>query len=119
MTNAASNVFIIHRINKDFEKGEENFRKGYDSRSDGIWQRNRGSKNRMYGIVDYMCGMYYDIPSRRFMNEENENIHYGWEDPPKTVPIFEESHEHIYNGYQREYSNNDLPFEEPTEELPF
>lgn len=120
LTNAASNVFIIHRINKDFEKrGGEFFGKDMIAGLMGYGNVIEVAKNRMYGIVDYMCGMYYDIPSRRFMNEENENIHYGWEDPPKTVPIFEESHEHIYNGYQREYSNNDLPFEEPTEELPF
>ena len=37
----------------------------------------------MYGVVDYLVGMHYDIPSRRFKNEENEDIHYGWEEAPK------------------------------------
>ena len=120
LTNAASNVFIIHRVNKDFEKrGGEFFGK---EKIAGLMEYGNVlevAKNRMYGIVDHMCGMYYDIPSRRFMNEEHENIHYGWEDPPKTYSAFNESQEHIYNGYQKTYSDDGLPFDRPTDESPF
>ena len=34
------------------------------------------------GVVDYMCGFFYEIESRRFKNEINENIRYGWEQNP-------------------------------------
>lgn len=120
LTNAASNVFIIHRVNKDFEKrGGEFFGKEAITAMMDYGNVLEVAKNRMYGIVDYMCGMYYDIPSRRFMNEENENIHYGWENPSPAIPIFKENNDHIYNGYQREYSSDNLPFSEPTDELPF
>jgi hypothetical protein len=104
LTNAADNVFIIHRVNMDFEKrGEEFFGK------DKIFQYKRYgnvievAKNRMYGVVDHLCGMYYDIPSRRFMNEEDECMHYGWELPPTPVSIpMEEIQNHSFNGYQQD-----------------
>ena len=66
--------------------------------------------------VDHFIKLWFEKESNRLKDSIAEHIVYGWEDPPKTVPIFEESHEHIYNGYQREYTSNDLPNEEPTEE---
>ena len=32
------------------------------------------------GVVDYMCGFFYEIESRRFKNTLDETIHYGWEE---------------------------------------
>lgn len=120
--NAASNIFIIHRVNMDFfKRGGEFFGKS------GIEQfRDYGNvleiaKNRAFGVVDFLCGMYYDIPSRRFMNEQNEEIHYGWEDPPKQEPIFDQ-HDYYssFNGYQKE-PIDDMPFAPAAnnEEVPF
>ena len=38
------------------------------------------AKKRMYGVVDRMFGMYYEIESRRFLNAQEEDIVYGWEE---------------------------------------
>lgn len=81
LTNAVDNVFIIHRVNNDF------FRAGGEFFGDAIINRYRGfgnvlevAKNRMYGIVDLMVGMHYEIESRRFKNSLEESVRYGWEE---------------------------------------
>lgn len=118
--NAASNIFIIHRVNMDFKKrGAEFFGKGYIEQYFVFGNVLEVAKNRMYGVVDFLCGMYYDTPSRRFMNMETEEIHYGWEDPPKQEPIFNEYDYHTFNGYQQEAPDG-MPFAPTTdEEVPF
>ena len=80
LTNAVDNVFIAHRVNNDFMKGGADFLGAntiaqYASYGNVI----EVAKNRMYGVVDRMFGMYYEIESRRFLNAQEENIVYGWE----------------------------------------
>lgn len=119
--NAASNIFIIHRVNIDFfKRGGEFFGKSEIEKYRGFGNVIELAKNRMFGVVDFLCGMYYDIPSRRFMNFENEEIHYGWEDPPKETPIFNEYEYHSFNGYQQEPEEG-MPFAPASnnEQLPF
>ena len=79
LTNAVDNVFICHRVNNDFLKagGEflgESVIQQYAKYGNCI----EVAKNRMYGVVDFMAGMYYEIESRRFKNSPEENIEYGW-----------------------------------------
>lgn len=117
--NAASNIFIIHRVNMDFfKRGGEFFGKSEIEQYRGFGNVLELAKNRMFGVVDFLCGMYYDIPSRRFMNFENEEIHYGWEDPPRQEPLFDNYH--TFNGYQQEPIDN-MPFAPAAdnEEVPF
>ena len=52
-----------------------------------------------------MCGMYYDIPSRRFKNTPEEDVVYGWEESME-IP-------HIVNPFQDDYfndNNNNVPY---------
>lgn len=80
LTNAVDNVFIIHRVNNDFLKaGDEFWGKGTVEKYKNFGNCVEVAKNRMFGIVDQICGMYYEIESRRFKNTEFENVHYGWE----------------------------------------
>lgn len=80
LTNAASNVFIVHRVNNDFLKtGGEFLGNTVVQQYSMFGNCIEIAKNRLYGIVDCLVGMYYEIPTRRFKNTENENIHYGWE----------------------------------------
>ena len=83
LQNAADKIFIIHRVNNDF------FRSGADFFGNSEIQRFQGygnvievAKERMYGVVDLMVGMHYEIESRRFKNAPDEEIHYGWEKNP-------------------------------------
>ena len=83
LTNAVDNVFICHRVNNDFLKtGGEFLGQSVIQQYSKFGNVIEVAKNRMYGIVDFMCGMYYEVESRRFKNEEDEYIHYGWEEQP-------------------------------------
>ena len=106
ITNAVDNVFIMHRTNEDFIHAITEF---YDS-SKANALRQYGNvlaveKNRLYGVVDFMCGFHYDLASRRFKNTEYEDIRYGWEEEPTQGTI--------------SFSGDDRPFGEPTDEAPF
>ena len=80
LTNAVDNVFIIHRNNKDFENNIDDF---YGPHTYGRYESYGNIlevvKNRMYGVVDLLVGMHYEISTRRFKNTETEYRHYGWE----------------------------------------
>lgn len=80
LTNAVDNVFICHRVNNDFIKTGSDFLgpakiQEYSAFGNCL----EVCKNRMFGIVDYLVGMYYEIESRRFKNTPTENVIYGWQ----------------------------------------
>lgn len=88
LTNAVDNVFIIHRINNDFFRaGAEFFGNSYIQRFQGYGNVIEVAKNRMYGVVDLMVGLHYEIESRRFLNSSQENVTYGWDVSPKQSEI--------------------------------
>lgn len=81
LTNAVDNIFIAHRVNNDFMKGGADFLGANTiAQYAGYGNVIEVAKNRMYGVVDRMFGMYYEIESRRFLNAQEEDIVYGWED---------------------------------------
>lgn len=88
ISNAVDNVFIMHRTNEDFIHAVTEF---YDaSKANALRQYGNVlsvEKNRLYGVVDYMCGFHYDIISRRFKNTPDEQIRYGWEAETKQQPM--------------------------------
>ncbi len=109
--NAADNIFIIHRNNQDFKKaGREYFGQAKVDLYNDFGNIIEVAKNRMMGAQDFMCGLYYDIDSRRFKNTNYENVEYGWRDDMGTLTdMFDTS------------TNNDEPFGPPIpdNELPF
>lgn len=123
LTNAVDNVFIIHRVNNDFiKRGGEFLGKDKVARYTGFGNVIEVAKNRMYGVVDYLVGMHYDIPSRRFKNEENEDIHYGWEEAPKPYSFTYPQPESWHNQEPRDVNqnkDNGLPFASGDESCPF
>ena len=95
--NAVDNCFIVHRTNEDFIHAVTEF---YDaSKANSLRQFGNilcVEKQRLYGVVDLMVGMHYEIESRRFKNTEYEDIHYGWEtlqDTQQSLPLAEEPSE--------------------------
>jgi hypothetical protein len=38
------------------------------------------AKNRQFGVVDHLVGMYYEPESRRLKNSVAEHIVYGWQE---------------------------------------
>lgn len=88
LQNAVDDIFIIHRVNNDFFRaGAEFFGQVEIQRFQGYGNVVEVAKNRMYGIVDLMVGMHYEIESRRFKNTPEENVRYGWEDEPQQVEM--------------------------------
>ena len=105
LTNAVDNVLIAHRVNQDFLKaGAEFYGQTEIQKYSGFGNVIEISKNRMYGVCDVLVGMQYEIESRRFKNEINENIRYGWEqNPTQSVMPF--------NGAPSTSNVSDMPFE--------
>lgn len=115
LTNAVDNVFIIHRVNNDFFRaGADFFGEAYINRFRGFGNVIEVAKNRMYGIVDLMVGLHYEPESRRFKNEINEVIHYGWENETEQEHYYVEPQKTVAYEQQNEYVSNGLPFEAPT-----
>lgn len=115
LTNAVDNVLIAHRVNQDFLKaGAEFYGQTEIQKYSGFGNVIEISKNRMYGVCDVLVGMQYEIESRRFKNEINENIRYGWEqNPTQSVMPF--------NGAPSTSNVSDMPFErnDSYDEAPF
>lgn len=112
LTNAVDDVFIIHRVNHDFSKaGVEFFGQQMISRYENFDNVLEICKNRLYGVVDKLVGMYYEVESRRFKNSREEVIHYGWEqEPTQQVLTYQDrqpmSMEEIIN---KAYDPNETP----------
>lgn len=114
ITNAVDNVFIMHRVNNDFTKAITEF---YDSATANRYSAYGNvlsiEKNRMYGVVDVMCGFQYEIESRRFKNDMMENIIYGWQEQNEQAQMYEEQ------NIPRQQEDNYYPFGGLIDNVPF
>ncbi len=81
LTNLCDNLFILHRVGKDFSTRATDFF-GADVVSHYLHYSVvlEIAKNRSQGVVDHLVGMFYEQETRRLKNEISEYIHYGWED---------------------------------------
>jgi hypothetical protein len=82
LTNIADNVFLLHRVGKDFETRAGEFF-GKEKAAEYLQYGNvvEVAKNRQFGVVDHLVGMYYELESRRLKNHIAEHIVYGWQEP--------------------------------------
>jgi hypothetical protein len=85
------------------------------------------AKNRDLGVQDYMVGLYFEIESKRMLNEPFENFVYNWQELDSglsvATPKINTSEEQFKNDLSFTTTENtsfmnDLPFT-PTEKLPF
>lgn len=116
LTNAADNCFIIHRVNQDFFKaGAEFFGQKEIQRFNDYGNVLEVCKNRMYGVVDYLVGMHYEIESRRFKNTFDECIRYGWEQDPTPITMsFEQpSSQPIQPIQQPQVQQRQIDYQDP------
>ena len=116
LTNAVDNVFLIHRVNNDFFKAGADFfgKKEIQSFSE-FGNVIEVCKNRMFGIVDLLVGIHYELESRRFKNTRDEIIHYGWETAGTSENDYGGSmydDGDVYNNYEipDSVANDDAPF---------
>lgn len=118
LTNLCDNLFIIHRVGKDFETrateffGKKRAEEIMDGRFDSMVEV---CKNRALGIVDYLVGLYYEQESRRLKSTVAENIVYGWSDGTPYIPTPAPEQPPVPEP------KPDLPFDPPgeDEETPF
>ena len=111
LTNAVDDVFIIHRVNQDFVKAGFEFFGATINQYKEFDNVLEICKNRLYGVVDKLVGMFYEPESRRFKNAVNERIRYGWEEEPHQQPI-------NYYEPRKEEDIIDAPYD-PNEQAPF
>jgi len=80
ISNAADNVFIVHRVNRDFKNATK---QDLGFKDDNVLYQYSNvievCKNRDLGEIDVMVGTMYEKESKRFKNTQNENKRYGWE----------------------------------------
>lgn len=101
----AHNVFIIHRVNRDFEKGAEEFlpRMALDdiinSRCTNVVEickcRDKGA------AVGEFIKLFFEPESNRLKNSLSEHIRYGWEEEDVNRKMVE-------SILQDEFSNNNF-----------
>lgn len=112
--NAADNIFIMHRVNRDFIKaGSEFFTPDTIEKYQNFGNVIEVAKNRMYGIVDYLVGLHYEIESRRFLNEMSENKVYGWYKQPVQQTLQMPANDHFDNDDSDDWltpRNEEPPF---------
>ena len=110
LTNLCDNLFILHRVGRDFRsRAAEFFGENEISKYINYDTVVEVCKNRMLGVQDYLVGMYYEYESRRLKNEISEHIKYGWEEFPRQTSIFA----------QNDYMSDEDPFEKPFENPDF
>ena len=104
LTNLCDNLFILHRVGRDFRsRAAEFFGENEVSKYKNYDTVVEVCKNRMLGVQDYLVGMYYEYESRRLKNEISEHIIYGWEEQPQQTSAFTKN----------AYVVNESPFESP------
>lgn len=81
LTNAVENVLLIHRKNNDFvSKAKDFFGEDVASQYYKFGNIVEVAKNRDLGICDLLVGLYYEIESKRFLNDFTDNPCYGWQE---------------------------------------
>ena len=109
LTNAVDNVIICHRNNRDYEKAVTEF---YGKEM--ILQLTAASnylevcKNRDLGIVDAMFGLYFEVESKRLLNEKYENKVYSWQNIEQQIEI--EAPTFYHEPTNIDFDEQDPPF---------
>ena len=83
LTNAADNVFMMHRINNDYRKlSKDFFDKGKAEKYFNFSNVLEVMKNRDLGVEDELVGMYFEPESKRLLNQTGDSKIYAWDDIP-------------------------------------
>jgi len=115
--NLADNIFIVHRVNQDFENQAKAFFP--KSKLEGIKASQftnviEIAKNRVPGMYNGdLVGVYYEPESKRMKNSQAEVFQYGWDVTPvqMQIPMQTETHTEAPESlwYNKE-EDNELDF---------
>lgn len=119
LTNAVDNVFIAHRNNNDYKRAiGDFFPKEMFAELTRCDNYIEVCKNRDLGVIDYLVGFYYEIESKRLLNEMYENRTYGWQDMQSqteiTPTVYVQPNVNFYEPKSDPFDggdpNSDVPF---------
>ena len=78
--NTADTVLMVHRVTKDFkQRAMDNFSWSADNPAFEFSNIIEIAKDREFGADDSLIGVYFDSKSKRFLNNPDEQIKYGWD----------------------------------------
>jgi len=81
LTNAADNVFMMHRVNSDFIRlSKEFYDKGKAEQYFNYTNVLEVMKNRDLGVEDTLIGLFFERESKRLLNAPDERRTYNWQD---------------------------------------
>ena len=119
LTNAVDNVFIAHRNNNDYKRAiGDFFPKEMFAELTRCDNYIEVCKNRDLGVIDYLVGFYYEVESKRLLNEMYENRTYGWQDMQSqteiTPTVYVQPNVNFYEPKSDPFDGGD-----PNSEVPF
>ena len=108
LVNLCDNLFIIHRVGRDFSKRARDF---YDTDTAEEMEKYdnviEACKCRSTGVKDLLIGLYYEKESRRMKNEVADYIVYGWQED---VPQRADFYDNLLHGAGEEFDKmDDMP----------
>lgn len=115
LTNAVDNVIICHRNNNDYKRAVSDFFGKEIAFSLTIHDNYiEVCKNRDMGVIDRMIGLYFEKESKRLLNEQFENIVYGWQDVGVQSDIYSQQSMPVSNQfpvpYEARINDEEAPF---------
>ncbi len=118
LTNAVDNVFIAHRNNNDYKRAiGDFFPKEMFAELTRCDNYIEVCKNRDLGVIDYLVGFYYEIESKRLLNEMYENRTYGWQDMQSqteiTPTVYVQPNVNFYEPKSDPFDGGDINSEVP------
>ena len=118
LTNAVDNVFIAHRNNNDYKRAiGDFFPKEMFSELTRCDNYIEVCKNRDLGVIDYLVGFYYEVESKRLLNEMFENRTYGWQDMQSqteiTPTVYVQPNVNFYEPKSDPFDGGDINSEVP------
>ena len=118
LTNAVDNVFIAHRNNNDYKRAiGDFFPKEMFAELTRCDNYIEVCKNRDLGVIDYLVGFYYEVESKRLLNEMYENRTYGWQDMQSqteiTPTVYVQPNVNFYEPKSDPFDGGDINSEVP------
>ena len=99
LLNLASLVLILHKVNTDFKVKQKQVFNFSDSHP--LLQFStllEIAKDRDFGNDDSLIGLYFEEESKRFLEQQGQNHHYGWENREKQTTMSVNELEEVDDG---------------------
>lgn len=114
IANYADNIFVVHRVNQDFENQAKTFFPKLmvdDILHAGYTNVVEIAKNRIPGNhIGDLVGVYYEPETKRMKNDRAESFQYSWDAAPAQMQISQMTEFDGRNEFDTSDEQSDLPF---------